>query len=88
MKLTKLIHCVNYFWTELMSQFFFSRWRLKVYKNVFSGEQLVTWLIEVGLARDRIEAVNYARHLVEGKVLKHINGVYHFYDRNLLYCFV
>lgn len=64
------------------------RWRLQVYKSVFSGQQFVDWLIEVGLARDRIEAVNYARHLVEGKVLKHINGVYHFYDRNLLYCFV
>ncbi|VEN45839.1 unnamed protein product [Callosobruchus maculatus] len=42
------------------------RWRLKIYKNVFTGEQFVDWLIEVGLARDRIEAVNYARHLVEG----------------------
>lgn len=45
------------------------------------------WLVEVGLARDRIEAVNYARHLVDGKVLRHINDVYHFYDRKLLYTF-
>ncbi|XP_063930387.1 lysosomal cholesterol signaling protein [Zophobas morio] len=64
------------------------RWRIKVYRNVFTGHQFVDWLIEVGLARDRGEAVNYARHLIEGKVLKHINGVYHFYDRNLLYSFV
>ncbi|CAG9862622.1 unnamed protein product [Phyllotreta striolata] len=64
------------------------RWRIKIYKNVFSGEGFVDWLIEVGLARDRVEAVNYARHLIEGKVLRHINGVYHFYDRNLLYTFV
>ncbi|KAJ8984142.1 hypothetical protein NQ317_017792 [Molorchus minor] len=64
------------------------RWRLKVYKNVFPGHKFVDWLIDVGLARDRVEAVNYAQHLIEGKVLKHINGVYHFYDRNLLYTFV
>ncbi|KAJ8917326.1 hypothetical protein NQ315_002348 [Exocentrus adspersus] len=64
------------------------RWRIKVYKNVFTGHAFVDWLVEVGLARDRVEAVNYARHLIEGKVLKHINGVYHFYDRNLLYTFV
>lgn len=64
------------------------RWRLKIYKNVFSGHKLVDWLIEVGLARDRVEAVNYARHLIEGRVLRHINSVYHFYDRNLLYTFV
>ncbi|CAH0548586.1 unnamed protein product [Brassicogethes aeneus] len=64
------------------------RWRLKIYKDVFTGNKLVDWLIEVGLARDRVQAVHYARHLVEGKVLKHINSVYHFYDRQLLYTFV
>lgn len=63
------------------------RWRLKVYRHVFTGTQFVDWLIEVGLARDRVEAVNYSRHLIEGKVLRHINSVYHFYDRNLLYTF-
>lgn len=61
---------------------------MKTYTNVFSGIDFVDWLIEVGLARDRIEAVNYARHLIEGKVLRHINSVHHFYDRNLLYTFV
>ncbi|XP_060534255.1 lysosomal cholesterol signaling protein [Cylas formicarius] len=64
------------------------RWRLKTYKNVFTGTRFVDWMVEVGLARDRVEAVNYGRHLIEGKVLKHINGVYHFYDRGLLYTFV
>ncbi|GJQ85405.1 hypothetical protein Trydic_g10179 [Trypoxylus dichotomus] len=63
------------------------RWRIKIYKKVFPGTKFVDWLIEVGLARDRIEAINYARHLIEGKVLRHINSVHHFYDRNLLYTF-
>lgn len=63
------------------------RWRIQIYKNCFTGTKFVDWLIEVGLARDRVEAVNYARHLIEGKILKHINSVYHFYDRNLLYTF-
>lgn len=64
------------------------RWRFTTYRHVFTGTQFIDWLIDVGLARDRVEAVNYGRHLIEGKVLKHINGVYHFYDRNLLYSFV
>ncbi|XP_050299819.1 integral membrane protein GPR155 [Anthonomus grandis grandis] len=64
------------------------RWRFQTYRNVFTGAQFIDWMIKVGLARDRIEAVNYGRHLVEGKIIKHINGVYHFYDRNLLYTFV
>lgn len=72
----------------LMWLLFNYRWRIKIYRNVFSGTKFVDWLLDVGLARDRIEAVNYARHLIEGKVLKHINNVHHFYDRNLLYTFV
>lgn len=58
-----------------------------MYKDVFPGTKFIDWLIEVGLARDRTEAVNYSRHLIEGRVLRHINEVYHFYDRNLLYTF-
>lgn len=63
------------------------RWRLKVYEDVFSGRKFVDWLIEVGLARDRTEGVNYARHLIEGRIVRHINEIYHFYDKNLLYTF-
>lgn len=68
--------------------FFISRWRLKVYKDVFQGNKFVDWLLEVGLARDRVEAVHYAHHLIDGRVLKHINGIHHFYDRSFLYTFV
>ncbi|KAL1501570.1 hypothetical protein ABEB36_006870 [Hypothenemus hampei] len=64
------------------------RWRLRTYKHVFTGTQFVDWLITVGLARDRVEALNYGRHLIEGKVIRHISSVYHFYDRNLLYTFL
>ncbi|KAK9745312.1 Membrane transport protein [Popillia japonica] len=49
------------------------RWRIKIYKKVFSGSKFVDWLIEVGLARDRIEAVNYSRHLIEGKPFLYTN---------------
>lgn len=63
------------------------RWRIKIYKKVFYGSDLVNWLIEVGLARDRIEATHYARHLIDGRVLRHINNVYHFHDKKLLYTF-
>jgi hypothetical protein len=67
--------------------FLIFRWRIKVYKKVFYGDDFINWLIEVGLARDRTEATQYARHLIDGRVLRHINNVYHFYDKNLLYTF-
>ncbi|XP_053685109.1 integral membrane protein GPR155 [Sabethes cyaneus] len=63
------------------------RWRIKVYKKVFYGSAFVDWLLELGLAKDRSDATHYARRLVDGRVLRHINNVYHFHDRNLLYTF-
>ncbi|XP_017059081.1 integral membrane protein GPR155 isoform X1 [Drosophila ficusphila] len=63
------------------------RWRIRVYRRVFYGTEFVSWLIEVGLSKDRMEAVHYARHLVDGRVLRHINNVYHFEDKLLLYNF-
>lgn len=63
------------------------RWRLRVYKQVCYGNEIVDWLIKIGLAKDRTEAVHYARRLIDGGVLRHINNVFHFYDKNLLYTF-
>lgn len=63
------------------------RWRIRVYKKVFYGNIFVDWLIEVGLAKDRPEAIQYARRLVDGRILRHINNAYHFHDKNLLYTF-
>ncbi|XP_058458341.1 integral membrane protein GPR155 [Malaya genurostris] len=63
------------------------RWRIKTYKKVFYGNVFVDWLLELGLAKDRSDATHYARRLVDGRVLRHINNVYHFHDRNLLYTF-
>ncbi|XP_055384232.1 integral membrane protein GPR155 [Condylostylus longicornis] len=63
------------------------RWRIKIYRKVFYGTDFVDWLLEYGLGRDRIEATHYARHLLDGRVLRHINNVHHFHDQNLLYTF-
>lgn len=63
------------------------RWRIKTYRKVFYGCEFVDWLIEVGLSKDRMEAVHYAKHLVNGRLLRHINNVYHFEDKQLLYNF-
>uniref|UniRef100_A0A1B0CM07 Putative intracellular signal transduction n=1 Tax=Lutzomyia longipalpis TaxID=7200 RepID=A0A1B0CM07_LUTLO len=63
------------------------RWRIRTYRRVFFGNTFVDWLVKVGLAHDRIEATKYGRHLVDGRILRHINNVYHFHDKNLLYTF-
>lgn len=63
------------------------RWRIKVYKKVFFGTQFVDYLIEVGLASDRIEAVKYGKRLIDGRIMRHINKCHHFADKKLLYTF-
>lgn len=63
------------------------RWRIKVYKKVFYGTTFVDYLIEVGLARDRIEALKYGKRLIDGRVMRHINNCHHFSDKKLLFTF-
>lgn len=60
---------------------------LKVYKGVFSGSDLVNWLLEVGIVNTREDAVQYGRCLLESRVLQHVDGTHHFCDQNLLYTF-
>lgn len=63
------------------------RWRIKVYKKVFYGTTFVDYLIEVGLARDRTEAIKYGKRLIDGRVMRHINNCHHFADKKLLFSF-
>lgn len=60
---------------------------LKVYKGVFTGTDLVNWLLDEGIAQTREEATQYGRSLLESRVLQHIDGTQHFYDQNLFYTF-
>ncbi|KAK3853959.1 hypothetical protein Pcinc_018287 [Petrolisthes cinctipes] len=63
------------------------RWRLKNLSGVFGGKELVEWLLVVGLARDRTEAVKYGRRLLQGGVIRHTQGLHHFHDQPLFYTF-
>lgn len=64
------------------------RVRLNVNRAVFKGSDLVDWLCEVGLARDRFDGVTYGRHLVKGRVIKHVDNYLDFHDDRFLYRFV
>ena len=59
----------------------------RCYEDVFTGEDLVSWLINVGLAEDRTDAVEYGSKLVLGRVMEHIDKRRSFYDRSYLYRF-
>ncbi|XP_039884016.1 integral membrane protein GPR155 isoform X2 [Simochromis diagramma] len=60
----------------------------KTMVDCFLGCELVEWLLQVGLAQDRGEAVLYGMRLQEGGVLQHIKQEYSFQDSPLYYCFM
>uniref|UniRef100_A0A2K6EXH7 G protein-coupled receptor 155 n=1 Tax=Propithecus coquereli TaxID=379532 RepID=A0A2K6EXH7_PROCO len=60
----------------------------KTSAGTFCGCDLVSWLIEVGLASDRGEAVIYGDRLVQGGVIQHITNEYDFRDEYLFYRFL
>nr|XP_033802087.1 integral membrane protein GPR155 isoform X1 [Geotrypetes seraphini]XP_033802088.1 integral membrane protein GPR155 isoform X1 [Geotrypetes seraphini]XP_033802089.1 integral membrane protein GPR155 isoform X1 [Geotrypetes seraphini] len=60
----------------------------KTNTGIFCGSDLVNWLVEVGLAPDRGEAVKYGERLLQGGVLHHITRKYQFQDENWYYRFI
>ena len=64
------------------------RYRLRRYRCVFRGCDLVDWLVEAGLCIDRTSAEEYASVLLEGRVLEHVQKRHYFYDLPYLYRFV
>ncbi len=63
------------------------RWRMETYIQVFCGDELVEWLMLVGLSRDRADAIKYGRHLLNGRVIRHIKNLHHFHDQPFFYTF-
>lgn len=55
--------------------------------DCFLGSELVEWLLQVGLALDRGEAVLYGSRLQQGGVLSHVNHQHGFQDSHLYYRF-
>ncbi|XP_047503609.1 integral membrane protein GPR155 isoform X1 [Pieris napi] len=64
-----------------------TRWRMRTYHGVFRGSCLVRWLVSTGLAADEHAAIVYGRHLLDGRLISHINKAHHFTNSPLLYTF-
>ncbi|XP_078408196.1 lysosomal cholesterol signaling protein isoform X2 [Cetorhinus maximus] len=57
----------------------------ETFADVFQGCDLVDWLIQVGLAHDRGEAIKYGDRLLEGGAIQHITNEYSFQDESFYY---
>ncbi|NXG63210.1 GP155 protein, partial [Hemiprocne comata] len=60
----------------------------KISPGIFFGCDLVNWLMQVGLASDRGEAVVYGDRLMKGGIIQHITDEFEFRDEYLYYRFI
>ncbi|XP_069717190.1 lysosomal cholesterol signaling protein isoform X1 [Phaenicophaeus curvirostris] len=60
----------------------------KISTGIFFGCDLVNWLMQVGLASDRGEAVMYGDRLMKGGIVQHITNEFEFRDEYLYYRFI
>merc|ERR1712099_179441 len=59
----------------------------KVYPNCFVGSELVTWLVDLLLATNRINAVEIGENMRKQGIFHHVTSQYSFQDNNFLYQF-
>ncbi|ELU07844.1 hypothetical protein CAPTEDRAFT_121915 [Capitella teleta] len=64
------------------------RYRLRRYRNVFLGTELVDWLLSIGLASDVTSAVEIGNKLLYGRIIQHVRREQVFCNQPYLYCFV
>jgi len=60
---------------------------MRVWRGVMTGSELVSWLIERGLVLSRQDGEAFGRHLLRGRVIRHVDDHLDFYDERYLYTF-
>lgn len=61
--------------------------RLRTYKSVFVGTEVVTWMVSKQLAADRAEACELGQMLVAGNFVHHVSDKHEFQDQPYFYRF-
>ena len=64
------------------------RYHLKKYESVFTGSELVDWLIERELVNSREEGIEYGHSLMLGRVIAHVSNEHYFHDEAYFYKFL
>lgn len=59
-----------------------------MYRSVFTGTELVEWLLVEGLSDSKDEAEDYGKSLLEGRVISHVLEEHYFHNENYFYKFI
>jgi len=63
------------------------KFHYRIYQDSFKGSDLVNWLVDRKLAKNRTKAIEYGRKLLNGRVITHVSNKRHFHDGFHLYKF-
>ena len=63
------------------------RYHLRTYKDVFTGIELIDFLLEKNLVEDRYGGLDFGRDLLIGDVIVHVSHEHHFHDCDFFYRF-
>ena len=72
---------------KLLFLFTHCRFYFQSYDSVFTGIDLVDWLIDEGIVNSVDEAVDYGQTLLEGRVLVHVTREHNFHYESYFYKF-
>ena len=61
---------------------------MRLHRGVLTGAELVAWLLERGLVLSRQDGQQFGRHLLRGRVIRHIDNHLDFYDGHYIYTFL
>ena len=64
---------------------FVIRYHLRTYEDVFTGTEMVDWLLSKQIAISREDAVSYGDILLQGQVIEHVFQEHYFHDENYFY---
>jgi len=62
-------------------------YHFRKYISCFIGSEAVSWLVEKGIAKDRKEAVQLGKNLLDADLIHHVVDEHHFEDQHLFYRF-
>lgn len=63
------------------------RYRVKIYKSCFVGNQCVAWLIENKIAENEQKAVEIGNQLMDRGIIAHVTKDHRFLNKNYFYKF-
>lgn len=63
------------------------RFHTKYYEQVFTGRDLVTWLLRKHIVQNRRQGVEFGRRLIIGRIMHHVSTKRNFYDNFNFYTF-